>query len=103
MLHVHVTLLNFVKKYFYSDTVDPVTLFHLYWEIVGIIVQWGFFVHMGVCDGAQANRAFILAHFEDENDAIEKGFTSPNPYTGGRHTFMMDPPVSILLSLHIQV
>ena len=49
---------------------------------------------MAICDGAQANRAFITMHFQDEKDAVSSTFTTTNPYSGHPHSFMMDSSVS---------
>lgn len=53
-----------------------------------------FYVNMAICDGAQANRAFIALHFESEEDAIASMITTMNPYSGEPHSFLMDPSVS---------
>ena len=52
---------------------------------------------MSVCDGAQANRSFIINHFGSEEGAVSQHFTIPNLVTGEPHVFMMDPSVSKML------
>ena len=75
--------------------VDPVRLFHLYWEIVKNLQEIKFYVHMAICDGAQANKAFIALHFDGKEHCIASKFTTTNPYSGEPHSFMMDSSVSI--------
>lgn len=85
---------EFPVSYYPTAQVDPVTLFHTYWDIVQALQEIKFYVHMAVCDGAQANRAFISMHFEDDKDAVSSSFTTTNPYSGEAHSFMMDSSVS---------
>lgn len=87
---------EFPVAYYPTAQVDPVTLFHLYWDIIYGLQQVNFFVHMAICDGAQANRAFIAMHFQDEKHAVSSSFTTTNPYSGHPHSFMMDSSVSCL-------
>jgi hypothetical protein len=86
---------EFPVAYYPTAQVDPITLFHLYWDIVCSLLERNFDVHMGICDGAQANRAFIQLHFDSDEDAINSKFTTTNPYSGRPHSFMMDSSVSL--------
>ena len=85
---------EFPVAYYTTAQVDPVTLFHMYWDIIYALQQITFYVHMAICDGAKANRVFIAMHFQDENDALSSSFTTTNPYSGHPHSFMMDSSVS---------
>lgn len=85
---------EFPVAYYPTAQVDPVTLFHTYWEMVKTLQEIKFYVNMAICDGAQANRAFIALHFKSEEDATASMFTTMNPYSGEPHSFMMDPSVS---------
>ena len=86
---------EFPVAYYPTAQVDPITLFHLYWDIVYALQQTNFHVHLAICDGAQANRAFISMHFENDEDAVSSQFTTKNPYSGEPHSFMMDSSVSV--------
>ena len=85
---------EFPVAYYPTAQVDPVTLFHTYWAVVKNLQKMMFYVNLAICDGAQANRAFIALHFEGEEDIIASMFTTMNPYSGEPHSFMMDPSVS---------
>ena len=82
--------------YFPTTEMDPVTLYHKFWDVVYHLSEFDFKVLMCVCDGAQSNRTFIKCHFDDL-DPAEENFTTTNIYTGEPLTFMVDPSVSLLL------
>jgi hypothetical protein len=86
---------EFPVAYYPTAQVDPVTLFHMYWDIVKALQEIKFYVNMAVCDGAQANRAFIALHFDNEEDCAASMYTTTNPYSGEPHSFMMDYSVSM--------
>ena len=67
----------------------------IYWDGIAALLQYGFNAAMGICDGGQSNRSFIMLHFESEEDAFRRKFVTTNPYNGEPHAFMMDPSVSI--------
>ena len=69
-------------------------LAEVYWEGIGALLHNGYDAHMGICDGGQANRTFILLHFESEEEADRNNYTTANPYNDKDHVFMMDPSVS---------
>ena len=82
--------------YFPTTEMDPVTLYHKFWDVVYHLSEFDFTVLMCVCDGAQSNRTFIKmikCHFDDL-DPAEENFTTTNIYTGEPLTFMVDPSVS---------
>ena len=88
---------EFPVAYYPTATVDPVTLFQLYWDIVYALQQTKFYIHMAICDGVQANMTFIVMHFDDESHAVASNFTTTNPYDGLQHSFMMDSSVGYFL------
>lgn len=92
---------NFQYPFAYYPTakLSGTILANLYWEGVAALMYTGFNAHMGICDGGQANRSFILLHFTSEKDAIEHNFTTENPYNEEPHVFMMDPSVSKIATL----
>ena len=80
--------------YFPTIEIDPVALYHKFWDVVFDLGEFGFKVLLTVCDGAQANRTFIQSHFRGL-DAVEEKFTTTNIYTGEPLVFMADPSVSV--------
>lgn len=90
---------HFPVAYWPTSQINASSLFNIYWEVVFALHQHGFYVNMCVCDGAQANRSFILHHFKDEEAAILANFTTINLVTGQNHIFMMDPSVSTIIRL----
>jgi hypothetical protein len=83
--------------YFPTIEVDPITLYHKFWDVVFNLGEYGFKVLLAVCDGAQANRTFIQCHFAGL-DAIKEKFTTTNMYTGEPLVFIVDPSVSFIMS-----
>lgn len=86
---------QFPYAYYPTAKLSGSTLFDMYWDGVAGLLHYGFDAHMGLCDGGQCNRTFITLHFDSEEDAIAKDFTTTNPINDQKHVFMMDPSVSI--------
>lgn len=80
--------------YYPTAKLTGAAMVDLYWEGVAALLHNGFNPVMAICDGGQANRSLIAMHFSSNDDAIDKHFTTKNPYTGDSHVFMMDPSVS---------
>ena len=78
--------------YYPTVEVDPITLYHKFWDVVFDLGEFGFKVIMAICDGAQANRTFIQMHFEVD-DPLQLHFTTTNIYTGEPLIFVVDPSV----------
>ncbi|CAH1799311.1 unnamed protein product [Owenia fusiformis] len=74
-----------------TKNVDPESLFTHHWDCVSGLLEYGFSTRGSLCDGGQANRDFIKAHFKNEDDVIECQFTTKNLYTGEDFVFIMDP------------
>eukprot|EP00112_Aurelia_sp_Birch-Aquarium-sp1_P000832 Seg108.1 transcript_id=Seg108.1/GoldUCD/mRNA.D3Y31 product="hypothetical protein" protein_id=Seg108.1/GoldUCD/D3Y31 len=82
---------QFPYAYYPTAKLSGSTLFDMYWDGVAGLLHYGFDAHMGLCDGGQCNRTFITLHFDSEEDAIAKDFTTTNPINDQKHVFMMDP------------
>ncbi len=85
---------QFPYAYFPTAKLTGSTLAELYWDGISALLHNGFNAHMAICDGGQANRSFILLHFDSEEQAEASQYTTINPYNGEDHVFMMDPSVS---------
>ncbi|XP_072016218.1 uncharacterized protein [Amphiura filiformis] len=72
---------HFPFAYWPTTQIKAEALFPLYWDAVFALNQKGFFVHMAICDGAQANRSFIINQFESSEAAVEANFTISNLVT----------------------
>eukprot|EP00112_Aurelia_sp_Birch-Aquarium-sp1_P011554 Seg2427.7 transcript_id=Seg2427.7/GoldUCD/mRNA.D3Y31 product="hypothetical protein" protein_id=Seg2427.7/GoldUCD/D3Y31 len=81
----------FPIAFYPTANLDGVALYDMYWNCIRALLLHGFNSHMAVCDGGQANRTFILLHFENEEHAIRSSFVTTNRYNGESHIFMMDP------------
>ena len=55
---------GFTTPVYYHPTVevDPIALYHKFWDVVFDLGEFGYKVIMAICDGAQANRTFIHLH-----------------------------------------
>ena len=86
---------HFPFAYWPTSQINSSSLFHLYWQSVFQLFQHNFYVVASICDGAQANRSFILYHFKNEAEAVKQNCVCTNLVTGQPHAFIMDPSVSI--------
>ncbi|KAI8509526.1 hypothetical protein Bbelb_133740 [Branchiostoma belcheri] len=85
----------FPFAWFPTTEIAPISIFHCHWDSVFYLKQFKFYSHACLCDGGQANRDFILAHFKSSDDAITNHFTINNMYGDSSYAFIMDPPHNI--------
>ncbi|XP_035660859.1 uncharacterized protein LOC118405460 [Branchiostoma floridae] len=78
-----------------TTEIAPINIYMSHWDSVFYLKQYRFFSHACVCDGGQANRDFIMGHFESKEDAISRKFSIDNIYGEGNYSFIMDPPHNI--------
>ena len=91
---------HFQYPYAYYPTANLTgpLLADIYWDGAAALLHNGFNAHMGLCDGGQCNRTFILLHFASEEDALRKNFVTVNPINSENHVFMMDPSVIMFVT-----
>ncbi|XP_019629354.1 PREDICTED: uncharacterized protein LOC109473763 [Branchiostoma belcheri] len=82
----------FPFAWFPTTEIAPISIFHCHWDSVFYLKQFKFYSRACLCDGGQANRDFILAHFKSSDDAITNHFTINNMYGDSSYAFIMDPP-----------
>lgn len=82
---------RFPVSYFPSAGVNAPELYFNVWELISQLTRYDFSILYVCFDGGSSNRAFQLMNFKDKNDAIEKNFTSINPFKpSSKVTFIMD-------------
>ena len=71
---------RFPIAYFPSLGANAPELYMNVWNAISEMSQYEFQVQYVCFDGASSNRAFQMMHFENIADAIDKNFTTVNPF-----------------------
>ena len=82
---------RFPIAYFPSDGANAPELYLNIWNMISALGQYGFSIKYACFDGGSSKRAFQLMHFANKEDAMEKNFTTLNPFSQNENiTLIMD-------------
>lgn len=82
---------RFPVAYFPTTGVNAPELYINVWKIISELSLYGFSIEYVCFDGGSSNRSFQIMHFNDKDEAMEKNYTTSNPFHPSENvTLLMD-------------